>query len=57
MKVYELMDILSRAPAGENVKISICVNSSEFLKNKTDEDESVITRDIEMYDEGFICGT
>lgn len=57
MKVYELMEILSRAPAGENVKISICVNSSEFLKNKTDEDESVITRDIEMYDEGFICGT
>lgn len=57
MKVYELMDILSRAPAGEDVKISICVTSAEFLKNKTDEDESIITRDIEMYDEGVICGT
>lgn len=57
MKVYELMDILSRAPAGEDVKISICVTSAEFLKNKTDEDESIINRDIEMYDEGVICGT
>lgn len=57
MKVYELMDILSRAPAGEDVKISISVTSAEFLKNKTDEDESIITRDIEWRDEGIICGT
>ena len=57
MKVYELMDILSRIPAGEDVKISICVISAEFLKNKTDEDESIITRDIEWRDAGIICGT
>lgn len=57
MKVYELMEILSRAPAGEDVKISICVTSAEFLENKTSEDESIITRDIEMYDEGIISGT
>lgn len=56
MKVYELMEKLSRAPAGEDVKISICVTSAEFLKNKTDEDESIIIRDIEMYDDGVICG-
>lgn len=57
MKVYELMEKLSCAPAGEDVKISICVTSAEFLKNKTDEDESIITRDIECYDEGIICGS
>ena len=57
MKVYELMEKLSRAPAGEDVKISICVNSAEFLKNKTAEDESIITRDIEWRDDGIICGT
>ena len=51
------MDILSRVSAGENVKISICVNSSEFLKNKTAEDESIITRDIEMYNKGVIYGS
>ena len=34
MKVYELMDILSRIPAGEDVKISICVTSAEFLKKQ-----------------------
>ena len=57
MKVYELMDILSRAPAGKDFKISICVTSAEFLKNKTSEDESIITRDIEWRDDGIICGT
>ena len=57
MKVYELMDILSRIPAGENVKISICVTSAEFLKNKTSEDECIITRDIETCGEGIIFGT
>lgn len=57
MKVYELMEILSHIPAGEDVKTSICVTSAEFLENKTSEDESIITRDIEMYDEGIICGT
>ena len=29
MIVYELMDILSRIPAGEDVKISICVPPEE----------------------------
>lgn len=57
MKVYELMHMLSRAPAGEDVKISICVTSAEFLKNKTAEDKSIITRDIEWRDEGIICRT
>lgn len=57
MKVYELMEKLSCTPAGEDVKILICVTSAEFLKNKTDEDESIITRDIEWRDEGIICGT
>lgn len=57
MKVYELMEKLSRIPAGEDVKISICITSAEFLKNKTAEDESIITRDIEWRDEGIICGT
>lgn len=50
------MDVLSRAPAGEDVKISICVTSEDFFKNKTDENSSIITRDIEMYEEGIICG-
>ena len=57
MKVYELMEKLSHTPAGEDVKISICVTSAEFLKNKTTEEESIITHDVEFYEEGVICGT
>ncbi len=56
MKVYELMDALSKAPAGEDVKISICVTSAEFFNNKVDGDSCIITRDIELYEEGIICG-
>ena len=47
MKVYELMDALSEANAGAEVKVSFSISAEEFSKaDEIDRDVRVFTKDI-----------
>lgn len=48
MKVYELMNMLSEANAGAEVKVSFCLSVEDVLKaDEVDRDGAVFTKEIE----------
>ena len=51
MRVYELLSLLSKAKAGDKIKVSICLSIQELMDgDQFDKDLYYLTLDVENFD-------